>query len=47
MTQDENATMNESTGLPRIRRWKTVYLIVFTVFLVWVGLLTWLTIHYS
>lgn len=47
MPVDENSAIDESTGLPRIRRWRTVYLIVFAVFLLWVGLLTWLTVRYS
>ena len=47
MPSNENSTTDESTGLPRIRRWNTVYLIVFAVFVLWVGLLTWLTVHYS
>jgi len=38
---------DESTGLPGIRTWRTVYWIVFAIFVVWVGLLTWLTVAYS
>jgi len=34
-------------GLPGIRSWRTVYWIVFGLFVLWVSLLTWLTEHYS
>ncbi|MEI6105887.1 MAG: hypothetical protein WCR49_02635 [Opitutae bacterium] len=45
MTNKEEST--EATGLPGIRRWRTVYWIVFGIFVLWVGLLTWLTRSYS
>jgi hypothetical protein len=38
---------DESTGLPGVRRWRTVYVIVLGIFVTWVLLLTWLTEHYS
>ena len=38
---------DESTGLPGIRSWRTVYVVVFGIFLLWVGLLTWLTEAYG
>jgi hypothetical protein len=36
-----------TTGLPGLRTWRGVYLVVFGVFLAWVGLLTLLTRIYS
>ena len=39
--------IDEATGLPGIRNWRTVYWIVFSIFVLWVGLLTWLTAAYS
>ncbi len=36
-----------STGLPGLRSWRTVYVLVLGVFLLWVGLLTWLTQYYT
>jgi hypothetical protein len=38
---------DESTGLPGLRSWRKVYLVVFVVFVFWIGLLTWLTESYS
>ena len=38
---------DEITGLPGLRSWRTVYTVVFGVFLLWIGLLTWLTETYS
>ena len=35
------------TGLPGLRTWRAVYLFVLGSFLVWVGLLTWLTRWFS
>ena len=34
---------DEAPGLPGVRSWRTVYAIVLGIFLLWVGLLTWLT----
>jgi hypothetical protein len=45
MTNKEENT--EATGLPGIRRWRTVYWVVFGIFVLWVSLLTWLTRSYS
>ena len=42
----ENAP-DESTGLPGIVKWRTVYWIVGAIFLLWIGLLTWLTQYYA
>ena len=38
---------DESTGLPGIRAWRTVYWIVFGIFVLWISLLTWLTQYYT
>jgi hypothetical protein len=38
---------DDATGLPGISRWRTVYWIVFGIFVLWVSLLTWLTWSYS
>jgi len=38
---------DESTGLPGIRAWRTVYWIVGAIFLIWISLLTWLTQYYA
>jgi len=38
---------DSSTGLPGVRSWRIVYAAVFTVFLIWVALLTWLTHHFT
>jgi hypothetical protein len=43
---DPLSPSDHETGLPGLRSWRTVYLVVFGVFLVWVGLLTWLTKFY-
>ena len=40
-------TDHESTGLPGLRSWPSVYWLVLAIFVLWVGLLTWLTEHYS
>ena len=42
-----DASKPESTGLPGFRTWRGVYLFVLSVFLLWVGLLTLLTVMYS
>jgi hypothetical protein len=39
--------VDESTGLPGLRSWRAVYTVVIGLFVVWVGLLTWLTAYYS
>jgi hypothetical protein len=39
--------MDETTGLPGLRSWRAVYTVVLGFFVLWVGLLTWLTIAYS
>jgi hypothetical protein len=38
---------DESTGLPGLRRWRTVYWVVLGIFALWVVLLTVLTKTYS
>lgn len=38
---------DESTGLPGLRSWRSVYLFVLGVFVLWIGLLTVLTEMYS
>ena len=47
MKPPEADSTDEATGLPRIREWRTVYGIVFGLFVLWVSLLTWLTFAYS
>ncbi len=47
LTPEDNSDQAEATGLPGIRRWRTVYGIVFGVFVLWVSLLTWFTWAYS
>ena len=47
MPPDDLPATDEATGIPRVRRWRTVYAIVLAIFLLWVGLLTWLTERYS
>jgi len=37
----------EATGFPGLHSWRTIYWIVGGIFVLWVGLLTWLTHHYS
>ncbi len=39
--------LDEATGLPGVRSWRTVYWIVGGIFVLWVSLLTWLTAAYS
>lgn len=43
---DHVSAADRETGLPALRTWRTVYLVVVGVFILWVGLLTWLTQHY-
>ena len=38
---------DETTGLPGLHSWRAVYTVVFGLFVLWVGLLTWLTVSYS
>ncbi len=38
---------DEATGLPGLRRWRSVYLVVAGIFAAWVVLLTALTEFYS
>lgn len=40
-------SIDESTGLPGLRTWRAVYTVVLGLFVLWVGLLTWLTVLYS
>jgi hypothetical protein len=44
---EENSTENQSTGLPGLRSWSRVYLVVVVVFIVWVGLLIMLKNQFS
>jgi hypothetical protein len=37
----------ERTGLPGLRRWRSVYVTVAVIFVTWVALLTLLTLRYS
>jgi len=38
---------DETTGLPGLRSWRTVYWVVLGIFALWVGLLTLLTELYA
>lgn len=38
---------DSATGLPGVRSWRAVYIAVTAIFVLWVGLLTWLTEAYS
>lgn len=38
---------NGRTGLPWLRTWRGVYIFVFGCFVLWVGLLIWLTVVFS
>ena len=44
---EPNELPDEATGLPGVRSWRAVYLIVFGTFLLWVMLLTALTRVFS
>ena len=54
MTEDANdpvkagnpAPSERETGLPGLHSWRSVYTAVLGVFMLWLGLLTWLTVHY-
>jgi hypothetical protein len=39
--------VDETTGLPGLRTWRAVYTVVIGLFVLWVGLLAWLTVSYS
>lgn len=41
------STDDQSSGLPWPGTWRGVYWLVFTVFALWVGLLTWFTFSYA
>lgn len=43
----EPATEDRSSGLPWPRSWSGVYWLVLAVFVLWVGLLTWLGSAYA
>ena len=45
--EDRIPPEDEATGLPGLRRWRSVYLIVAGIFVGWVVLLTVLTKLYS
>ena len=55
MTEDANdpvkagepATSERETGLPGLHSWRSVYAVVLGVFILWLGLLTWFTVHYT
>jgi hypothetical protein len=38
---------DRKTGLPGLRSWKSVYVAVLGVFVLWIVLLTWFTNHYT
>jgi hypothetical protein len=38
---------DSDTGLPLLRRWRSVYFAVLGIFVLWVVLLTWLTRHFA
>jgi len=38
---------NSETGLPRLRTWSGIYLLVFGCFVLWVALLAALTVFFS
>ena len=38
---------DHETSLPGLRSWRGVYIFVFSIFLLWLGLLTWLTEYYT
>jgi len=46
-TPSEAPPNDEATGLPGIRTWRSVYWVVFGIFVLWISLLTWLTRVYS
>jgi hypothetical protein len=44
---DGTPPSDHETGLPGLRSWRVVYVFVFGIFLLWLGLLTWLTEYYT
>jgi hypothetical protein len=38
---------DSDTGMPLLRRWRSVYFAVLGIFVLWVVLLTWLTRHFA
>jgi hypothetical protein len=44
---DDGTAADESTGLPGLRTWRRVYAVVLALFVLWVGLLAWLTLAYA
>jgi len=46
-TEAAGANETDPTGLPGVRTWRGVYVVVLGVFVLWVALLAWLTAHYS
>ena len=40
------ASDDEATGLPGVRTWRAVYAVVLGVFVVWLGLLAWLSVSF-
>ena len=47
MKDEAEPQPDDNTGLPGLRSWKAVYLVVFATFVVWVVLLTSLTRSFS
>ncbi len=45
--EQQNPPGDETTGLPGLRSWRAVYLMVFGTFLLWIGLLAALTRFFS
>ena len=40
------ASDDEATGLPGVRTWRAVYAVVLGGFVVWLGLLAWLSVSF-
>ena len=47
MDEETDHSSDATTGLPGMRTWKAVYLVVFGTFLLWIVLLTILTRFFS
>ena len=47
MEDDPDHASDHATGLPGMRSWRAVYLVVFGTFLLWIVLLTLLTRFFS